>query len=56
MSEICSIVLESFEVDTERCRTDVFNFITKLEKEGLVELEEASGGVRAPVLPNAAHT
>jgi Coenzyme PQQ synthesis protein D (PqqD) len=56
MSEICSMVLDSFEVDTERCSTDVFNFITKLEKEGLVELEEASGGVRAPLSFNAAHT
>jgi hypothetical protein len=45
------MVLDSFEVDAERCRTDVFNFITKLEKERLVELEEASGGVRTPVLP-----
>jgi hypothetical protein len=42
VSEICIMVLESFEVDPERCRMDIFNFITKLEKEGLVELEEAN--------------
>jgi hypothetical protein len=56
VSEICSMVLDSFEVDPERCRVDIFNFITKLEKEGLVELEEASGEVCAPVSPNLAHT
>ena len=43
VGEICNMVLDSFEVDPERCRTDVLDFITKLEKEGLVELEDARG-------------
>jgi len=57
VSEICNMVLDSFDVEAERCRTDVLNFITKLEKEGLVELsssEEAIGGTPAPVVPDAA--
>ena len=41
LTEICTMVLDSFEIDPERCKIDVFDFITKLEKEGLVELEEA---------------
>jgi hypothetical protein len=41
VSEICGMVLDKFEVDKVACTADVFNFITRLEKAGLVELLHA---------------
>jgi hypothetical protein len=59
VSELCSMVLNRFEVDAIQCKNDVFNFIMKLERVGLVELlhtEEASRGVSAPASSKVAHT
>jgi hypothetical protein len=54
VSEICSMVVDRYEVDTTRCTVDVLNFMAKLEKVGLIELlqaEEARGSAS-----HAAHT
>jgi len=32
LSEICSMVLDSFEVDAERCRTDVLTLSQSLKR------------------------
>jgi hypothetical protein len=59
MSEICSMILDKFEVDNVACKADVFNFLTKLEKAGLVELlhaEEGGEAVHAVLSLNAART
>jgi hypothetical protein len=37
VSEICKALLDHFDVDDERCRTDVSEFLTKLEQAGLIE-------------------
>jgi hypothetical protein len=59
MSEICSMILDKFEVDNVACKADVLSFLTKLEKAGLVELlhaEEGGGAVHSALSPNAART
>jgi len=56
MGEICSMILDKFEVDNVTCQADVFSFLTKLEKAGLVELlhaEEGGEAVHAAPSPNA---
>jgi hypothetical protein len=37
VSELCTAVLDRFDVDEARCHTDVFEFLTKLDQAGLIE-------------------
>jgi Coenzyme PQQ synthesis protein D (PqqD) len=37
ISELCTAVLERFDVDETRCHADVFEFLAKLEQTGLIE-------------------
>ena len=37
VSELCKAVLDRFDVDEARCRTDVLEFLTELDQAGLIE-------------------
>jgi Coenzyme PQQ synthesis protein D (PqqD) len=37
VSELCKAVLDRFDVDEARCRTDVIEFLTKLGEAGLID-------------------
>jgi hypothetical protein len=38
VSELCDVVLDRFDVDEKRCRTDLCEFLSNLHREGLIEL------------------
>ena len=37
VSELCKAVRHRFDIGDERCRTDVFEFLTQLDHAGLIE-------------------
>jgi hypothetical protein len=42
VNEILETLLERYEVDRERCQTDLFTLLAELDRRGLIEIKEKS--------------
>ncbi|MCB9435364.1 MAG: PqqD family protein [Anaerolineales bacterium] len=42
-SEICSRVIEEYDVSTEQCETDILNLLQQLQEHDLIQVVEESG-------------
>jgi Coenzyme PQQ synthesis protein D (PqqD) len=43
VDELCATLMQEFEIDAERCRREVLEFLNDLVKRGLARIVDAKG-------------